>query len=81
MQPQRVRIIEGGKPIIHAPGARDCDCGTVLVDVEGGKLRVRSLQPTESQIHLAWPVILGTRLVALRWRGAVNLQRTQEYDQ
>ena len=46
MQPQRVRIIEGGKLIIPASMRRELGIATgdtVLVDVADGELRVRSL--------------------------------------
>ena len=46
MTAQRVRIIEGGKLIIPAPMRRELVIATgdtVLVDIEDGELRVRSL--------------------------------------
>ena len=46
MQPQRVRIIEGGKLVIPAVMRRELGIttgDTVLVDVADGELRVRSL--------------------------------------
>ncbi len=46
MQPQRVRIIEGGKLVIPAAMRRELGIATgdtVLVDVADGELRVRSL--------------------------------------
>ena len=46
MQPQRVRIIEGGKLVIPAAMRRELGIATgdtVVVDVTGGELRVRSL--------------------------------------
>ena len=46
MQPQRVRIIEGGKLVIPAPMRRELGLttgDTVVVDVADGELRVRSL--------------------------------------
>ena len=46
MTAQRVRIIEGGKLIIPAPMRRELGIATgdtVLVGVEDGELRVRSL--------------------------------------
>lgn len=46
MQPQRVRIIEGGKLVIPAAMRRELGIATgdtVVVDVADGELRVRSL--------------------------------------
>lgn len=46
MTAQRVRIIEGGKLIIPAPMRRELGIATgdtVLVELEDGELRVRSL--------------------------------------
>ncbi len=46
MQPQRVKIIEGGKLVIPATMRRELGIvtgDTVLVDVTDGELRVRSL--------------------------------------
>ncbi len=46
MQPQRVKIIEGGKLVIPAAMRRELGIATgdtVVVDVTDGELRVRSL--------------------------------------
>lgn len=46
MTAQRVRIIEGGKLIIPAPMRRELGIATgdtVMVEIEDGELRVRSL--------------------------------------
>lgn len=46
MQPQRVRVFEGGKLVIPAAMRRELGIGagdTVLVSVDEGELRVRSL--------------------------------------
>ena len=46
MQPQRVRVVEGGKLVIPAAMRRELGIGagdTVLVSVDDGELRVRSL--------------------------------------
>jgi len=46
MQPQRVKIIEGGKMVIPASMRRELGIvtgDTVVVDVANGELRVRSL--------------------------------------
>ncbi|MBP1807653.1 AbrB/MazE/SpoVT family DNA-binding domain-containing protein [Rubellimicrobium aerolatum] len=46
MQPQRVKIIEGGKLVIPAAMRRELGIATgdtVVVDVTGGETRVRSL--------------------------------------
>lgn len=46
MEAQRVKIVEGGKLVIPAPMRRELGIGagdTVMVDIDNGELRVRSV--------------------------------------
>ncbi|MFC5567060.1 AbrB/MazE/SpoVT family DNA-binding domain-containing protein [Rubellimicrobium aerolatum] len=79
MPAQRVRIIEGGKLIIPASMRRELGIGTgdtVLVDVEDGELRVRSLSKAIARAqailrrHVPEGVSLTDDLIADRRREA-----------
>ncbi len=79
MQPQRVRIIEGGKLIIPASMRRELGIATgdtVLVDVADGELRVRSLSKAIERAqailrrHLPEGLSLADELIADRRREA-----------
>lgn len=79
MPAQRVRIIEGGKLIIPASMRRELGIGTgdtVLVDVEDGELRVRSLAKAIARAqailrrHVPAGVSLADELIADRRREA-----------
>jgi AbrB family looped-hinge helix DNA binding protein len=79
MQPQRVRIIEGGKLIIPASMRRELGIATgdtVLVDVAEGELRVRSLSKAIERAqaivrrHVPEGVSLADELIADRRREA-----------
>jgi bifunctional DNA-binding transcriptional regulator/antitoxin component of YhaV-PrlF toxin-antitoxin module len=79
MQPQRVRIIEGGKLIIPASMRRELGIvtgDTVLVDVADGELRVRSLSKAIERAqailrrHVPEGVSLADELIADRRREA-----------
>lgn len=79
MQPQRVRIIEGGKLIIPASMRRELGIATgdtVLVDVADGELRVRSLSKAIERAqailrrHVPDGVSLADELIAERRREA-----------
>ena len=79
MQPQRVRIIEGGKLIIPASMRRELGIATgdtVLVDVADGELRVRSLSKVIAHAqailrrHVPKGVSLADELIADRRREA-----------
>ena len=79
MQPQRVRIIEGGKLIIPAAMRRELGISTgdtVLIDVSDGELRVRSLSKAIARAqailrrHVPEGVSLADELIADRRREA-----------
>lgn len=79
MQPQRVRIIEGGKLIIPASMRRELGLATgdtVLVDVADGELRVRSISKAIERAqailrrHVPEGVSLADELIADRRREA-----------
>ena len=79
MTAQRVRIIEGGKLIIPAPMRRELGIvtgDTVLVDIEDGELRVRSLTQALARArailrrHVPEGVSLADELIADRRREA-----------
>ena len=79
MQPQRVRIIEGGKLIIPASMRRELGIATgdtVLVDVADGELRVRSMSKAIERAqailrrHVPEGVSLADELIADRRREA-----------
>lgn len=79
MQPQRVRIIEGGKLVIPAAMRRELGIATgdtVVVDVTEGELRVRSLPAAIARAqailrrHVPEGVSLADELVADRRREA-----------
>lgn len=79
MQPQRVRIIEGGKLIIPASMRRELGIttgDTVLVDIADGELRVRSLAKAIERAqailrrHVPEGVSLADELIADRRREA-----------
>ena len=79
MTAQRVRIIEGGKLIIPAPMRRKLGISTgdtVLVDIEDGELRVRSLTQAIARAqailrrHVPKGVSLADELIADRRREA-----------
>lgn len=79
MPAQRVRIIEGGKLIIPAIMRRELGIATgdtVLVDVEGGELRIRSLPQAVARAqailrrHVPEGVSLAAELIADRQREA-----------
>ncbi len=79
MTAQRVRIIEGGKLVIPALMRRELGIATgdtVLVEVEGGELRVRSLSQAVSRAqailrrHVPEGVSLAAELIADRRREA-----------
>lgn len=79
MTAQRVRIIEGGKLIIPAPMRRELGIttgDTVLVEIEGGELRVRSLPQALAKAqailrrHVPGGVSLAGELIADRRREA-----------
>jgi AbrB family looped-hinge helix DNA binding protein len=79
VQPQRVRIIEGGKLIIPASMRRELGIATgdtVLVDVADGELRVRSLSKAIERAqailrrHLPEGLSLADELIADRRREA-----------
>lgn len=55
MQPQRVRIVEGGKLVIPATMRRELGISagdTVMVDIADGELRVRSLSKALERARL-----------------------------
>ena len=77
MQPQRVKIIEGGKLVIPAAMRRELGIATgdtVVVDVTDGELRVRSLPAAIARAqailrrHVPKGVSLAGELVADRRR-------------
>jgi len=79
MQPQRVKIIEGGKLVIPAPMRRELGLttgDTVVVDVADGELRVRSLPKAIARAqeilrrHVPEGVSLADELIADRRREA-----------
>lgn len=79
MQPQRVRIIEGGKLVIPAAMRRELGLATgdtVVVEVADGALRVRSLAAAIARAqailrrHVPEGVSLADELVADRRREA-----------
>ena len=79
MQPQRVRIIEGGKLVIPAAMRRELGIATgdtVVVDVADGELRVRSLSTAIARAqailrrHVPEGVSLVDELIADRRREA-----------
>ena len=79
MQPQRVRIIEGGKLVIPAAMRRELGIATgdtVVVDVADGELRVRSLPAAIARAqailrrHVPEGVSLADELIADRRREA-----------
>ena len=79
MQPQRVKIIEGGKLIIPAPMRRELGLATgdtVVVEVTDGELRVRSLPAAIARAqailrrHVPEGVSLVDELIADRRREA-----------
>jgi AbrB family looped-hinge helix DNA binding protein len=79
IQPQRVRIIEGGKLIIPAGMRRQLGISTgdtVLIDVADGELRVRSLSKAIERAqailrrHVPEGVSLADELIADRRREA-----------
>lgn len=79
MPAQRVKIIEGGKLIIPAPMRRELGIATgdtVLLDIEDGELRVRSLSQAIARAqailrrHVPEGVSLADELIADRRREA-----------
>ena len=79
MQPQRVKIIEGGKLVIPASMRRELGIATgdtVVVDVADGELRVRSMPAAVARAqailrrHVPEGVSLADELVADRRREA-----------
>ncbi len=79
MQPQRVKIIEGGKLVIPAAMRRELGIATgdtVVVDVTDGELRVRSLPAAIARAqaivrrHVPDGVSLADELMADRRREA-----------
>lgn len=79
MQPQRVKIIEGGKLVIPAAMRRELGIATgdtVVVDVTGSELRVRSLPAAIARAqtilrrHVPEGVSLADELIADRRREA-----------